>query len=92
MDLPHLAVEALALTIRHLKGFGFERILCSGALRPFVSNTEMTLSANTLKQLEVLQNNSDGSESGSLLPIMNQTLTIFGSRILRHWVWECLHS
>jgi hypothetical protein len=54
MDLPDLAVEALALTIRHLKGFGFEIILCSGALRPFVSNTEMTLSANTLQQLEVI--------------------------------------
>ncbi|GAU15437.1 hypothetical protein TSUD_44740 [Trifolium subterraneum] len=98
MNLPDLAVEALALTIRHLKGFGFERILCSGALRPFISNTEMTLSANALQQLEiiaadegflcfqVLQNNSDGSESGSLLQIMNQTLTIFGSRLLRHWV------
>ncbi|MCI13682.1 DNA mismatch repair protein MSH3-like, partial [Trifolium medium] len=35
---------------------------------------------------QVLQNNSDGSESGSLLQIMNQTLTIFGSRLLRHWV------
>jgi DNA mismatch repair protein MSH3 len=45
MDLPDLAVEALALTICHLKGFDFERILCLGALRPFVSNTEMTLSA-----------------------------------------------
>ncbi|KAK2350973.1 DNA mismatch repair protein MSH3 [Trifolium repens] len=56
------------------------------ALRPFVSNTEMTLSANTLQQLEVLQNNSDGSESGSLLQIMNRTLTIFGSRLLRHWL------
>ncbi|KEH43722.1 DNA mismatch repair protein MSH3 isoform X3 [Medicago truncatula] len=86
MNLPELAVEALALTIRHLKGFGFERILCSGALRPFVSNTEMTLSANTLQQLEVLQNNSDGSASGSLLQVMNHTLTIFGSRLLKHWV------
>ncbi|XP_058765907.1 DNA mismatch repair protein MSH3-like isoform X2 [Vicia villosa] len=86
MNLPDLAVEALALTIRHLKGFGFERILCSGALRPFANNTEMTLSANALLQLEVLQNNSDGSDSGSLLQTMNHTLTIFGSRLLRHWV------
>lgn len=37
---------------------------------------------------QVLQNNSDGSESGSLLQIMNRTLTIFGSRLLRHWVWD----
>ncbi|RVW73139.1 DNA mismatch repair protein MSH3 [Vitis vinifera] len=50
------------------------------------SNMEMTLSANALQQLEVLNNHSDGSESGSLLHTMNHTLTIFGSRLLRHWV------
>jgi DNA mismatch repair protein MSH3 len=52
--MPDLAVQALALTIRHLKQFGFERILCLGAsFKPFSSNMEMTLSANTLQQLEV---------------------------------------
>lgn len=57
MNMPDLAVQALALTIRHLKEFGFERILCSGAsIRPFSSNTEMTLSANALQQLEVIIN------------------------------------
>ncbi|KAJ6365234.1 hypothetical protein OIU76_030077 [Salix suchowensis] len=62
-------------------------MLCLGAsFRPFSSNMEMNLSANTLQQLEVLRNNSDGSESGSLLHIMNLTLTIYGSRLLRHWV------
>ncbi|KAI4351764.1 hypothetical protein L6164_006086 [Bauhinia variegata] len=87
MGMPDLAVQAMALTIRHLKQFGFERIFGLGAsLRPLSSNTEMTLSANALQQLEVLKNNSDGSETGSLLQIMNHTLTISGSRLLRHWV------
>ncbi|KAL7003351.1 hypothetical protein U1Q18_004509 [Sarracenia purpurea var. burkii] len=81
MAMPDFTVQALALLIRHLKQFGFERILCLGAsFRPFSGNMEMTLSANTLQQLEVekkwnwfrieflvLKNNSDGSESGSLL-------------------------
>ncbi|KAI3735294.1 hypothetical protein L6452_14789 [Arctium lappa] len=87
MAMPDLAVQALALTIDHLKQFGFERILCLGAsFRPFSNNVEMTLSANAIQQLEVLKNNSDGSESGSLLERMNHTLTISGSRLLRHWV------
>ncbi|XP_019227188.1 PREDICTED: DNA mismatch repair protein MSH3 isoform X3 [Nicotiana attenuata] len=87
MVMPGLAIQALALIIRHLKQFGLERILCLGAsFRPFSGNMEMTLSANALQQLEVLKNNFDGSESGSLLHCMNQTLTIFGSRLLRHWV------
>ncbi|KDP22293.1 hypothetical protein JCGZ_26124 [Jatropha curcas] len=87
MNMPDLALQALALTIHHLKQFGFEGILCLGAsFRPFSSNMEMNLSANTLQQLEVLRNNSNGSESGSLLHIMNHTLTVSGSRLLRHWV------
>ncbi|PON64695.1 Endonuclease MutS [Parasponia andersonii] len=87
MNMPDLVVQALALTIRYLKQFGFERVFCQGAFfRPFSSNFEMVLSANALQQLEVLRNNSDGSESGSLLQSMNNTLTIFGSRLLRHWV------
>lgn len=86
--MPALAVQALAVTIRHLKQFGLEGILSLGAsFRPFSSNMEMNLSANTLQQLEVLKNNADGSQSGSLLQTMNHTLTIFGQRLLRHWVW-----
>ncbi|XP_039046481.1 LOW QUALITY PROTEIN: DNA mismatch repair protein MSH3-like [Hibiscus syriacus] len=87
MDMPDLALQALALTIQHLKQFGFERILCFGAsFRSLSSRIEMNLSANALQQLEILRNNSDGSESGSLLGIMNHTLTTYGSRLLRHWI------
>ncbi|GJU59612.1 DNA mismatch repair protein MSH3 isoform X1 [Tanacetum coccineum] len=87
MGMPDLAVKALALTIDHLKQFGLERILCLGAsFRPFTNDLEMTLSANTMQQLEVLKNNSNGSESGSLFECMNHTLTTCGSRLLRHWV------
>ena len=52
--MPELVIQALALTIHHLKQFGFERILClEASYRPFASITEMTLSANALQQLEV---------------------------------------
>lgn len=54
MAMPELATQALALTIHHLKQYGFERILClKASFRPFASITEMTLSANALQQLEV---------------------------------------
>ncbi|PWA85706.1 DNA mismatch repair protein [Artemisia annua] len=87
MGMPDLAVQALALTIDHLKQFGLERILCLGAsFRPFTNDLEMTLSANAMQQLEVLKNNSNGSESGSLFECMKHTLTTCGSRLLRHWV------
>ncbi|KAL0304249.1 UNVERIFIED_CONTAM: DNA mismatch repair protein MSH3 [Sesamum radiatum] len=41
---------------------------------------------NNSLAFKVLKNNSDGSENGSLLQCMNHTLTVFGSRLLRHWV------
>uniref|UniRef100_A0A803M0F0 DNA mismatch repair protein MSH3 n=1 Tax=Chenopodium quinoa TaxID=63459 RepID=A0A803M0F0_CHEQI len=87
MGMPALTLQALAVAVRHLKQFGLERILSLGAsFRPYTSNSEMNLSANTLQQLEVLKNSSNGSDSGSLLQTMNHTLTIFGQRLLRHWV------
>lgn len=54
MAMPELSIQALALTIRYLKQFGFERILClSASFRPLNANFEMKLSLNTLQQLEV---------------------------------------
>ncbi|ONK79683.1 uncharacterized protein A4U43_C01F8980 [Asparagus officinalis] len=93
MAMPELACQALALAIRYLKDFGLERIICLGAsFRPFSSKAEMTLSANTLRQLEVLKNNFNGSTEGSLLQAMNHTCTAFGSRMLKHWITHPLRD
>jgi len=87
MSMPELVVQALALSVRYLKVFGMERIICFGSsFRPFSADTEMSLSANTLQQLEVLKNNSDGTIEGSLFQTMNNTCTAFGSRLFRNWL------
>lgn len=55
MSLPELSIQALALTIHYLRNFGLERILGPAAsFRAISSKFEMTLSANTLHQLEVV--------------------------------------
>ena len=38
------------------------------------------------RQLEVLRNNEDGAERGSLLWLMDHTKSPFGGRLLRNWV------
>ncbi|KAJ3693010.1 hypothetical protein LUZ60_012105 [Juncus effusus] len=87
MELPELVIQALALIIRYLKEFGLERIICFGSsFKPICNNFEMNLSANTLHQLEVLKNNSDGSSEGSLFQIMDNTCTSFGSRLFKQWL------
>jgi hypothetical protein len=40
----------------------------------------------TCRQLEILHNNDDGKERGSLLWLLDHTRTPFGSRLLRSWV------
>ena len=38
------------------------------------------------RQLEILHNSDTGGEHGSLLWLLDHTLTVFGSRHLRSWV------
>jgi DNA mismatch repair protein MSH3 len=55
MAMPDIVARALAFTLRYLKQFNLEKVLLSGAsFRLFTGQTEMRLSPNTLRQLEVL--------------------------------------
>lgn len=93
MAMPELVIQALALALRHLKQFGLERVLRLGAtFRPFARVSEMSLSSNTLQQLEILQNNADGTTKGSLLWLMDHTYTAFGARLFQHWLTHPLRD
>ncbi|MCO5591882.1 hypothetical protein L7F22_045875 [Adiantum nelumboides] len=93
MAMPELVVQALVLTLRHLRQFGLERILLLGAtFRPFARVCEISLSSNTLQQLEILQNNTDGTIKGSLLWLMDHTHTAFGARLFQHWLTHPLRD
>ena len=55
------------------------------------SPTRMVLDAVALTNLEVLQNNFDRSEKGSLWAFMNRCRTLFGARLLKDWVCHPLY-
>lgn len=55
-------------------------------VRPLSERSEMALSPNALRQLEVLRNAETGGVKGSLFGLMNRTRTAFGGRLLHHWV------
>ena len=38
------------------------------------------------RQLEILHNSDTGAEHGSLLWLLDHTMTVFGGRLLRSWV------
>jgi len=36
--------------------------------------------------LQILRNNADGTDKGTLIWLMDHTHTPFGARLMRHWV------
>ncbi|XP_015245692.1 PREDICTED: DNA mismatch repair protein Msh3 [Cyprinodon variegatus] len=78
--------------IQYLKEFNLERVLRNeGLFRRFSCESEgMNLSAATLRNLEILKNQTDGSVRGSLLWVLDHTRTAFGRRLLRKWVSQPL--
>ncbi|XP_072289429.1 DNA mismatch repair protein Msh3 isoform X2 [Eucyclogobius newberryi] len=78
--------------IQYLKEFNLERVLRSDChFQRLLSGSEvMTLGAATLRNLEILRNQTDGLLKGSLLWVLDHTRTAFGRRLMRKWVSQPL--
>jgi DNA mismatch repair protein MSH3 len=50
----------------------------------------MKIDSNTLNNLELLRNQANGQEKGSLLWILDHTQTPFGRRLLVNWIKQPL--
>lgn len=87
VSLPPLVINALAHSLDYLEPFGLEgALLHSFSFKEYSEIKELELSPNALQQLEILRNTDDGKERGSLLWLMDRTLTAPGSRLMRRWV------
>ncbi|XP_070689505.1 DNA mismatch repair protein Msh3 [Pempheris klunzingeri] len=78
--------------IQYLQDFNLERVLRSESSfrRLSCASDGMTLSAATLRNLEILNNQTDGGVKGSLLWVLDHTCTPFGKRLMRKWVSQPL--
>ncbi|KAF9533444.1 DNA mismatch repair protein MSH3 [Crepidotus variabilis] len=86
-DLPKRVVIALAHAIKYLAAFGLADVLLETKFfTKFASRTHMLLAANTLSNLEIYRNETDGNVKGSLIWVLDKTKTKFGARLLRSWV------
>ncbi|XP_037337480.2 DNA mismatch repair protein Msh3 isoform X2 [Pungitius pungitius] len=74
--------------IQYLQEFNLERVLrVESSFRRLSCESEgMDLSAATLRNLEILNNQTDGGVRGSLLWVLDHTRTPFGRRLMRKWV------
>jgi DNA mismatch repair protein MutS len=54
------------------------------------NSDKMLLDASTLRNLELLQNIKDNTTRGSLLTVLDKTVTSMGSRLIKRWIKEPL--
>ncbi|KAM8960815.1 DNA mismatch repair protein Msh3 [Pelodytes ibericus] len=94
LKLDKTVVCCLAAVIRYLKEFKLEKILHSPSnFTQMASNTDcVKMNGTTLRNLEILQNQTDMKIKGSLIWVLDHTKTSFGRRKLRQWVTQPLVS
>uniref|UniRef100_A0A8C6VDV3 DNA mismatch repair protein MSH3 n=1 Tax=Naja naja TaxID=35670 RepID=A0A8C6VDV3_NAJNA len=83
---------SLAAVILYLKEFNLEKILYNPSNFKKLSSEDeyMVLNGATLKNLEILQNQTDMKIKGSLFCVLDHTKTSFGRRKLKKWVTQPL--
>ncbi|EMP29535.1 DNA mismatch repair protein Msh3 [Chelonia mydas] len=92
LNLDKTVICSLAAVIMYLKEFNLEKILYNPSnFKQLSSEAEyMTINGTTLKNLEILQNQTDMKTKGSLLWVLDHTKTSFGRRKLKKWVTQPL--
>ncbi|XP_064452366.1 DNA mismatch repair protein Msh3 isoform X3 [Mirounga angustirostris] len=92
INLEKAVICSLAAIIRYLKEFNLEKVLSKPKnFKQLSGETEfMTINGTTLKNLEILQNQTDMKTKGSLLWVLDHTKTSFGRRKLKKWVTQPL--
>uniref|UniRef100_A0A6I8PNK3 MutS homolog 3 n=1 Tax=Ornithorhynchus anatinus TaxID=9258 RepID=A0A6I8PNK3_ORNAN len=92
LDLDKPVICSLAAVIKYLKEFNLEKTLYNTRnFKQLSSEMEyMTINGTTLKNLEILQNQTDLKTKGSLLWVLDHTKTPFGRRRLKKWVTQPL--
>ncbi|KAI3610488.1 dna mismatch repair protein msh3 [Moniliophthora roreri] len=90
--LPRRVVVALAHIIQYLSAFDIVDALFEAEYfeRFTIHSRSMLLGVNTLSNLEIFKNETDGSVRGSLLSILDHTKTKFGARLLKRWIGQPL--
>lgn len=86
-----VAFNAFGAMLFYLKSLKLEQgILSLGNIKEYrISrniSTHMHLDGITLNNLEILNNNFDGGDKGTLFALLNRAITPFGKRTLKLWV------
>ncbi|KAK2608567.1 DNA mismatch repair protein msh6 [Conoideocrella luteorostrata] len=85
-----LVMSAVGALVSYLKFLQLERPLLSQrhfeTYSPIQKNGTLILDGQTLMNLELFSNSSNGSTEGTLFSLLNRCITPFGKRLFRQWV------
>lgn len=89
-EIEQTGSEAVATAYRGLLGYLKEVMKTSAAsfhaVMPLRQDDTLTLSEETLRNLEITRNMRDGGRKGTLLDVLDNTHTVMGARLLRRWL------
>ncbi|KAJ8611889.1 hypothetical protein MRB53_037685 [Persea americana] len=81
------ATICLSAMINHLSAYKLEHVFdLTRYFQSFSARSHMLVNGNTLNSLEIYQNQTDLSTTGSLFWALDRTKTKFGQRLLRKWI------
>lgn len=79
-------VRAAGALLQYLKETQKSALAHLTRLRPFVATEHLVLDDTTLRTLEVVASARDGRRDGTLLDVLDRTITPMGARLLRSWL------
>jgi DNA mismatch repair protein MutS len=85
-----LAVRAAGAIVQYLRETQKAALAQLSDLRTYSTSEFMTLDASTRRNLELTQTIRTGSVKGSLLGVLDATVTAMGGRLLRQWLSQPL--
>ncbi|GLJ17793.1 hypothetical protein SUGI_0310860 [Cryptomeria japonica] len=90
----NLVSSALGGLVIHLHRMKLDDdLLCNGAVCPYqVYKGSLRLDGQTLSNLEIFNNNANGSDEGTLFKYLDHCTTSFGKRLLRRWICHPLRN
>jgi DNA mismatch repair protein MutS len=85
-----LAVSAAGAALSYIQETQKAQLSYINQLTTYSTADYMILDATTLRNLEIIRNIRDGSTKGTLIGILDHTVTSMGSRLMRKWVQQPL--
>ncbi len=90
IDQSPLLAAACAAILQYLQETQPAALNLLTSLRTYTLDDFMLLDSATRRNLELTETLRSGQEKGSLLGVLNQTITAMGARLLRQWVTQPL--